>query len=151
MKKKTNKQEMSVHLRTIGEKPAVLVQTFPLDNKGQYIDIDIGDAIVSMFPLTWKVRGSAIHFYVNGKLSDPIFNIDNDDSDLEKAIALTDHLRSVLTEFASELKKELNWLTPVTHIVVTEVDIETNGWQDHLISIVKMILADITAAEVDDP
>jgi hypothetical protein len=80
----------------------------------------------------------------------PIFRKDAN-TYLENAIVLTDNLRSVLSRFAFELKCELNWLTPVTHKMVTDIDVETNGWQDHLISIVKMVLADIDkTAKVDE-
>ncbi len=141
MKKKTKRQEMTIHLWTHDGKSSVIVETFPIDSKGHYIDVD--DDIVDEFPLSWKLYGSELHFFLNGKLCGPIFKISGDDTYLEQAIALTDQLRSVLCEFAFELKTEMNWLTPVTHTVVTDVDIETNGWKDHLISIVKMILADI--------
>lgn len=140
---------MAIHLWNSGKKSAIIAETYPIDSKGHYVDTD--DEIVDEFPLSWKLHGSELHFFINGELCSPIFHFDNEDSYLEQAIALTDQLRSVLCEFASELKSELNWLTPVTHTIVTDIEIETNGWQDHLISIVKKILADINkTAEIDD-
>lgn len=150
-KKKIIKQRMICHLRTDGKKSSVIVIMYSINNRGEHIDLD--DGVISEFPLSWRiVNDSEIHFFVGGKMLGPIFQKDAN-TYLENAIAVTDQLRSVLCRFAFELKSELNWVTPVTNRVVTDVDTETNGWTDHLISIVKMVLSDIDKTanrKVDD-